>query len=375
MHFHKRSLGEAYVVAAGVTLAVGVLAHAAPAITVGPVAVLLVVAGLAPAAALAGARFWLPRTGLSGPQIWSVAVWSGLGIGLVTLVNVAVLVSGPPLGVLGPVALAASVAVGAGAGFLTGSVLELRNSTRRLERTNDVLTRVLRHNLGNDLTVLLGQLEELEREVPDEARGRVRRLQRKVDEVLTTTEKARQIDVALAAEGNNRRAIDLVSDVDRAVAAVERAHPDATISLDLPDQCWARADWLLSSVIDNVVENAVVHAQGPPEIHVSVRAVGDEVEIAVVDDCPTLPENERAAFERGVETPLEHSTGVGLRLVQLLVEGYGGSVHVEPVGDGGNELVIRLPRARYRGPLGALGDRFLSLLARIGRLGNRLSPR
>ncbi len=375
MHVRKHALGEAYVVAAGVVIAVALLANAATAVGLGPAAVGLVLAGLVPAGALSLARVWLPHSGLSGEQIWTAAIWCGLGIGVVTLLNVAVLVAGQPAGPMAAVVLATSVGVGAGGGFLVGSLLTLRGTTRRLQRTNDVLTRVLRHNLGNDLTVLLGHLEELENEVPPDTRSRVNRLQRKVDEILTTTEKARQIDVALAARDSPRTPVDLVTEIDRSVTAVERAHPDATVTMDLPDQCWVRADWLLGSVVDNVVENAVIHARGEPTIHVSLCQVGDEIELSVVDDCPTLPSNERAAFERGVETPMEHSTGVGLRLVQLVVEGYGGSAHVEPVDGGGNELLIRLPRARYRGRLWRVHAFVASLSGGLASLRKVLGPR
>jgi len=375
MHVRKHALGEAYVVAAGAILGLALFAHAVRAVAAGPVAVVIVLSGLVPAVALASARVWLPRTGLSGSQIWTVAMWCGLGIGLITLVNVAILASGRALGALAPVALAASVSIGAGAGFLTGSLLELRRGTRRLERTNDVLTRVLRHNFGNDLTVILGHLDELETAVSAENHDRVQRIQRKVDGLLTTTEKARQVDVALSADIDRRRAIDLVPQVRQAAAAVERAHPEATVTLDLPEHCYVRADWLLSTVVDNVIENAVVHAQGPPEINVRLRPVGDEIEFAVVDDCPQLPANERAAFEDGVESPLEHSTGVGLRLVQLLVESYGGSAHVEPVTDGGNELIVLLPRARYSGRVRGLRRALDGLAGPLGRLRDTLLAR
>jgi len=338
MELTKQTLGQSYVVAAGTVLSLTLLGHAVVALEHGWLALVLVAGGLVPSLTLTGAHFWLPASGIEGDQVWHVAEWSGLGIGVLTLCNVAVLGFGLPLSDLGPVLLATSIAIGGVAGVLIGTALELRHANTRLRQSNEILNRVLRHNLRNDLTVVLGHLGELEGNVTGQQAERVERLSRKVDEIVTTTEKARQVDVALGAEHRSQRPMDIVPHVEERLGAVEAAYPDATVETTLPDSAWVYGDWLVGTVLDNVVENVIVHAETAPVIEVGVRRNGDTLTVWIADDCPPIPDNERPMFDRGVETPLNHSTGVGLWLVQSIMESYDGDVCLGASEAGGNRI-------------------------------------
>ncbi|WP_018256240.1 sensor histidine kinase [Halomicrobium katesii] len=345
MNLTKQSLGQSYVVAAGVVLSLALLGHAVVASEHGWLTAVLIVGGLVPALTLACAQYWLPASGIEGEQVWRVAEWSSLGIGILTLVNVSVLAFGRPLSDLGPVVLATSVAIGGIAGVLVGTMLELRNTNARLQRSNDVLNRVLRHNLRNDLTVVLGHLSELEANVSGQQADRVRRVERKVDEIVATTEKAREIDVALTAEHRTQHPLDVVSHVRERAEAVETAYPDATVETDLPESAWVYGDWLVGTVLDNVVENVIVHAEGDPYLRIDCERDGSGVTVRIADDCPRIPDHERPMFDHGVETPLNHSTGVGLWLVQSVMESYGGDVTLAASEAGGNRVDLTFPAA------------------------------
>lgn len=365
----KRTLGRGYVVSAGVVLSLVLLAHAIAALQSNPVAAFVAAAGLVPALGLVGATYWLPASGLSSDGIWRVAQWSGLGIALLTLVDVGVLAVVRPLSSITPVLLATAVAVGGATGVLVGALLELRTEIRRLERGNAVLGRVLQHNLRNDLTVVLGHLGQLERAVAEtpvdrcEATERVRRLGDKVDDIVTTAEKARQVDVALSARNRPRQPVDVVPPLRERLQAVERAYPDATITTDLPTQARVEADWFVKTVIDNLVENVVVHAESDPELRVTVERRNGTVVVRFVDDCPPIPENELAVFTGAVETSLAHSTGVGLWLVRLVMESYGGDVSHEFVDGGGNAIELRFRAVGSSSPRSLL-NRARALLPR-----------
>jgi len=349
MELTKQALGQSYVVAAGVVLSLALLAHAVVALERGWLTAILVFGGLVPSLSLAGAHYWLPASGIDGEQVWHVAEWSGLGIGLLTLCNVAVLAFGLPLSDLGPVLLATSIAIGGVSGVLVGTTLELRNTNSRLRRSNDLLNRVLRHNLRNDLTVVLGHLGELEANVSGQQAERVRQVEGKVDEIVATTEKARQIDVALTAEHRSQRPIDVVAHVRERTDAVATAYPDATVETDLPESAWVYGDWLVGTVLDNVVENVIVHAEDAPYLQIDCERTADDVTVRIADDCPQIPEHERPMFDHSVETPLNHSTGVGLWLVQSIMESYGGDVTLAASEMGGNRIDLTFPAAPKEG--------------------------
>ncbi|MFC7249830.1 ATP-binding protein [Halomicroarcula sp. GCM10025324] len=343
----KRSLGMGYVVGTGVVLSLVLLVHAVLALQVGVYALAVVCSGLVPALTLVGANYWLPRSGLDGEEVWTVAEWGGFGIAVLTLVNVAVLLSDVTIVRYVPGLLASSVAIGGFVGFLVGAHLELRRSARRLSQSNDVLNRVLRHDMRNDLNVALGHLTQLERTTSGEATEHVDRLRETIDDMTTTTEKARQIDVALAADRRSQRPVDVVPHIRERVDAVRRAYPEATVELDCPDELVVHADWLLGTVLDNLVENAIVHNEGTPSLTVAVERCGQTACIRVTDDGPTIPETELDVFSEGTETPLHHSKGVGLWLVTWVVESYGGDVTFGTSDTGGNVVEIELQTASW----------------------------
>lgn len=336
-----------YVVGAGVVLSLALLVHALYALEVGVYALLIVGAGLVPALTLAGANFWLPRSGLGGEEVWTIAEWGGFGIALLTLVNVGVILSDIAIQAYLPAILASSVAIGGFVGILVGALLELRRSARRLSQSNDVLNRVLRHDMRNNLNVALGHLSQLERTTSGEATEHVEDLRRTIDEMATTTEKARQIDVALAADRRSQQPIDVVPYVTDRVEAFRRAYPEAAVDLDCPDSATVHADWLLGTVLDNLIENAVVHSDGTPSIRLSVEQRGSYVVVRIVDDGPAIPESELDVFSAGGETPLHHSKGVGLWLVNWVVESYGGDVSFGRTDSGGNVVALELRTATW----------------------------
>jgi signal transduction histidine kinase len=347
---------------AGVVLGLALLAHALVTVESDPMVSVVTASGLVPAGALAGSAVWLHRSDLDGAQVWTIAQWSGLGIGVLTLLNLAVLLAGPPTATMTPALLAIGIALGGVNGVLVGALLELKQTAARLEHGNDVLGRVIQHNLRNDLTVVLGRLGELENNVNGEAATHVDALTGKVNDIVMTTEKARQIDVALASDTRHVRPVDIVTPLQDRLTAIERTHPDATVEADLPDSAFIQGDWFIKTVLDNVLENALIHAADTPTLSVSVVREGKWVVVRVVDDCPPLPENERLVFSDGEETPLDHSTGVGLWLVHVVMESYDGAISHEYNEEGGNTVELRFPAASQPGD------------SALGRLRSRLSP-
>jgi signal transduction histidine kinase len=337
----KQTLGLGYLVAAGVVLSLVLVAHAVSALRVGPSGVVVVLIGVIPALGLVAANYWLPRSGLTGGQIWTVAEWSGLGIGVVTLVNLVVLL---PTATAGrPGLLASSVATGGFVGILVGTLLELRRDRVRLTQYNEVLNRVLRHDVRNRLTVMLGHLSELERKT--DARD-TERLRAAIEGLVTTTEKVREVDAALGSNPPPRRPVDVVPALRERLDALERDHPEATVQSDLPETAMVQADWLFGYVLDNLLENAVVHNDSPPTVTVTVRAEGRTVTLRIADDGPPIPETELDVFEERTETPMSHSKGVGLWLVIWVVERYGGEVSLRRT-EARNVAYLELPRAGW----------------------------
>ncbi|MCK9342613.1 MAG: ATP-binding protein, partial [Massilibacteroides sp.] len=90
------------------------------------------------------------------------------------------------------------------------------------------------------------------------------------------------------------------------------------------------ADDLLGVVFNNLIGNAIKH--GGPDVKVAVRVEeqNGEVQISVEDTGPGVPdEDKKAIFHRYEQQKRGVGEGLGLYLVQILVERYGGRVWVE----------------------------------------------
>ncbi|RLM97479.1 ATP-binding protein [Haloarcula sp. Atlit-7R] len=341
----KQSLGTGYVVATGVVITGALLAHGISTVRPSLIDIVILSVGLTPALALVAANYWLPVSGLSGDQIWTAAEWCGLGIALFTLIKIVVLLAPMPQSSMIPSILASGVAVGGFGGILFGWLLELRRSRRRLAQSNEVLFRVLRHDLRNNLNVALGHLGELQRETAErgspKSRAHVEQLSGTINGIIDTTEKARQIEFAFDADRRAQEPIDLVPCIREQAKQITQSHPEATVELDLPEQSQVYADWMLDIVFRNVVENAVVHCEETPTLYISVEEHGRTVFVHIADNCPSIPQHEREVLDSGEETQLHHSKGVGLWLTTWIVESYGGAVHLT-TSDDGNVVTLEL---------------------------------
>ncbi|UPG89861.1 HAMP domain-containing histidine kinase [Luteibacter aegosomaticola] len=118
------------------------------------------------------------------------------------------------------------------------------------------------------------------------------------------------------------------------------------IEFDAPEgPVWIHGDALaLSRVIMNLVQNAMVHADGQGTISVAVTAWG---ELTVTDQGGGIPQEERERiFEPFYRTrPSSTGTGLGLHLARQVVERHGGSIDVANAEHGGACFRVRLPRA------------------------------
>ena len=145
------------------------------------------------------------------------------------------------------------------------------------------------------------------------------------------------------------RPIDLAETVRAALASVSDASP---VEVDVPPGLTVLADGRrLEQVIVNLVENAL--AYGAPPVEVRVAGVDNmSVEVAVIDHGPGVPSEIvpslfnrlRLLARRGRERT--GGTGLGLSLVNGLVQAMGGRVWYEQVPGGGADFRIVLPVPR-----------------------------
>jgi signal transduction histidine kinase len=226
----------------------------------------------------------------------------------------------------------------------TEMVGELQERERRLS----ILNRVLRHNLRNDVGIIIGQAQIIpESDGPRRERA-VEKIIQKGEQLVRHSETARRMEEAIEDAAQRRRAMDVVPVIENVVTECQETYPDATIRTDLPDERRVVAIDSLTHAVRNVVENAIEHNDGDePVVDVEVvDADDDRTTIAVTDDGPGIPAHERQIFAEGRnETALEHSSGVGLWFAYWVVEKSGGTIRFDEGMAGGTRVELELDSA------------------------------
>jgi len=332
----RRDFGGGYLVGTGVTFGVILLVRLVRFEGGPPMIRFATFTGALAAISLVVMGYWIARGALSDRQVWRLCQFGGLGIGAVTLVSVGIVVGvGAPTGRLTADVLVSNAALGGLAGVGLAGAREFdrdRQRVRRLDQRTAVLGRILRHNVRNEVNVIVGTVEAMESTARQRQCQWLARIERRARRLQSLSENARR--VARTLDGRDRPVypVDLVPVVERTIDAVTETNPDVSLETELPLRAVVIADGLLPALVENLVENAVVH---PEEATVSITVEdvtvdgARRVRLTVSDDGPGIPDHEIEVLERGEETPLEHGSGLGLWLVTWLLDRYGGDVAVD----------------------------------------------
>jgi two-component system sensor histidine kinase KdpD len=111
---------------------------------------------------------------------------------------------------------------------------------------------------------------------------------------------------------------------------------------------------LLERVIANLVENALRHTPPDQPVRLAASAIGNVVEVRVIDRGPGIPADDRsqvfAPFQRLDDHGASGGTGVGLGLAiaRGFVEAMHGTVTLDDTPGGGLTATVGLPIASGR---------------------------
>ena len=220
-------------------------------------------------------------------------------------------------------------------GFIT-DITERKVYEQQLEQQRsdlDVLNSVLRHDVRNDLQLVVAYAELLTDQLSDpELREYATDIQESADRAVELTKTARDTaEMMLMTEEDyhERNLGDVLTDV---IEELQSAHDTAVITVanSLP-AVRVLDSGLLESVFRNLLENAIVHNdKDVPEVTVSVTADDETVVVSVADNGPGIPDEQKEAiFAEGEKGLDSEGTGLGLYLVKNVVRMHDGTVWVE----------------------------------------------
>ena len=215
---------------------------------------------------------------------------------------------------------------------------------QELTKLLNVNQRVLRHNLRNELAIVLGHLENLEAKVGPESPD-VQKVRAHLDELLDLSDNSRQI-VSIW-EDDTLVEFSLQELVDECTQRFSRNHPEASISTDIAENHTIRGHSALSQAINEALENAIIHNDEGVEIMIECsESVRDgHVLVSIVDTGSGLPHDERHALFQPTETPLSHGEGLGLWVIYWTIKRSGGKLTFRENDPSGAVVDLQLPAA------------------------------
>ncbi|MFB6196671.1 MAG: ATP-binding protein [Halobacteriaceae archaeon] len=231
-------------------------------------------------------------------------------------------------------------------------VTERKRYERRLEEANrklEALNRLVRHDIRNDMNVLLGWLTLLEDHVDEDGEEYLHKMQRTGNHIVELTEITAEYVETLTSEAEmDVQPIALKPLLQTEVEIRSELYPNAVFSVqgEIPDVS-VRANELLSSVFRNILNNAVQHNDADvPRAEISVEDLEGVIRVGIADNGPGIPDGQKHRVfgkgESGVDSP---GTGIGLSLVNTLISQYDGEVWVEDNEPRGAKFVVELPKA------------------------------
>lgn len=221
--------------------------------------------------------------------------------------------------------------------------LDQVTSERRLAQQRDnleLLTRMMSHDIRNDLQVVGAVADMLTDHADGTQQEYVEKIRRNTAAAVELTTSAQELVEAMLRTEAEPSPVALREALGSQVDRVAEMGTAATITVDgeIPDVT-VLADEMLESVFRNVLKNAVQHNRGPdPRVTVSVETDASTVRVRVADNGPGVPDElKERIFGRGERGMSSEGTGIGLYLVQTLVDQYGGRVWVEDRAERGPE--------------------------------------
>jgi two-component system phosphate regulon sensor histidine kinase PhoR len=231
---------------------------------------------------------------------------------------------------------------------------------RELDRAKDSFIATVSHELRTPLTSIVGYLEVMNEGTlgdlpPSVSTGlsvmerNAVRLRDLVEDLLTLS--AYDADVVRL----DRQPVNLVGLVRECRRTLLPIAHDKSVDLrlvaetGLPSVLVDRAHF--ERVVQNLLGNAVKFSRPGGRVTVRLTADDDHVVLSVADTGIGIPaEEQEQVFARFFRSSLSmaeeiQGAGLGLALVQTVVEWHGGTVQVDSVEDEGTTVTVRLPRS------------------------------
>ncbi len=214
---------------------------------------------------------------------------------------------------------------------------ERKKSEEELLRVNDVLrllNKNLRHDILNDLSVVNGALE-MYSEKKDEKL--LKYAKKAIERSIDLTKRIRDLE-SLVLSGRNLKPVNVRKIIEEVISNYKNEYQ---VEFSIDGNCTVIADDGLSSVIENIIRNAINHG-GASKIEIKLEE-SESCRIIIADNGRGIPQEiKEKIFDEGFSYGDNKGSGLGLYIVKKTIERYGGSIQIKDNKPYGTVFIITL---------------------------------
>lgn len=300
---------------------------------------------------------WLPETDLPAEYYRTIGLFTAVGGGGFLLFNVFLMLFFPAESTwIITNWLRWALSLGLGIGLIVGisytrglveSISAERHSLRadHLQKQRDLIDHmngILRHEVLNSAQIIHGNaglLKESEEKI-DPANDRLDRIYTEGEELADVIQDVRAL-LQTVEENRELGTIHLSDVLTSELEAFDERYPDVTVNTAIQEGIHIHGNELVRRVFRNLLQNAHEHNSTTSlRIAAEAETTDQTVVVTIRDNGDGIPDYERdTLFER----PQVGTHGLGLHIVQRLVNSYGGSIELVETGPDGTTFAVRFP--------------------------------
>ncbi len=218
-------------------------------------------------------------------------------------------------------------------------ITELKKSQEEIRNMNEqlrFLNKILRHDIANYITVILGLLEVYKEKGE---RKYFDLIEKNIDKIVNLISKVREYEEMIL-QKNEFAAVNVKEVIENVLENMKFENTKIELT---GDDCLVVADKFVTSVFENIINNAVQHnTKENKKVSIEIKCLDDYAEVRIKDNGPGIPDEiKEEIFKEGFTYGSTGNTGIGLYIVKSLMKKYGGTVKVEDNKPEGSIFVLK----------------------------------
>lgn len=199
------------------------------------------------------------------------------------------------------------------------AISEVIDTRQDIDLLDQVIARILRHNVRNKLTPMLGYASKIAEETEEPISGYAQLIVNDCEKLEQTAAHAREMREVVQ-NRDQMTTVSLGTTVRTAAASVDEAFPNGELISHIAETPDVTAHPELGTAIRHLIRNGFEHNDSEtPRVEAVVKQRSDSPIVKIVDNGPGIDTYELEIIEEHGESALEHGSGVGLWIVDRII--------------------------------------------------------